>query len=137
MAEGMIKRLHHTLLDIKLIKEYLCSMGPNGTMNMTDLTTKVCFLLSICGLMRADDLACMDAEKCMVTSAEVMLKVIIPKEKRGGQCIEKTIIVTTNSDEMLCPVQAFNEYHMHTTHADKEARWPHHKDPEIDITPLL
>ncbi|KAG0038648.1 hypothetical protein BGZ83_003029 [Gryganskiella cystojenkinii] len=102
--DGKIKRLHHTLLDIEPIKDYLRRMGPNKTMSLTDLTTKVCFLLSLCGIMRADDLACTDAEKCTVTCAEVTLTVIIPKEKRGGQRIEKSVLVTANSEETLCPV---------------------------------
>jgi hypothetical protein len=71
----------------------LQALGDNHNMDIKNLTAKTSFLLATCGLLRPDDLACMDASQCKTIGDKLELIVVFPKECRGRQTIIKMIII--------------------------------------------
>ena len=87
-------------------------LGPNHSMALLDLTTKLCWLIGVCGFMRPSDIERinLDESVCTTFSDKVILKVVSPKEKRLGQRIQKEIIIRQHDDPLLCPVTASQSY---------------------------
>ncbi|KAF9200651.1 hypothetical protein BGZ59_003151 [Podila verticillata] len=109
-------------------------------MHIRDLTQKVCWLLGIAGFMRPDDIRCTDASLTKVKDGRLILMVIFPKEKHEGQRIEKPVIISPHTDDLLCPVKAYLSYHKRTSMDDKklsEKARQHPKDKQRSITPLI
>jgi hypothetical protein len=100
------KRLRNYDIDMEPLFKRLHDLGSNDTMSMTDLTAKTCFLLSICGLLRADDLQCVDVTQSEVKDDTLTLTVLFPKELRGGLNIIKPVVIRSHPKEECCPVKA-------------------------------
>ncbi|KAF9155012.1 hypothetical protein DFQ26_009890 [Actinomortierella ambigua] len=96
LGTGSVKRLRNDSVDLQPILYGLLAMGNNHAMNMTDLTAKTYFFLAICGLMRTDDLACIDAIKSKASPTQLELVVVLPKEGRNHQLIIKPAIPPLN-----------------------------------------
>ncbi|KAG0283062.1 hypothetical protein BGZ98_006469, partial [Dissophora globulifera] len=127
MGTDSFKRLYNHDIDLGPLMEHLRSLGDNHNMKFVDLTAKTCFLLSICGLLRADDIECVDAALSKVKGDELELMVLFPKELRGGQRIIKPVIIKSHPIEALCPVKAYVEYRRRTSLTDQQARTAHPK----------
>lgn len=107
----------------------------NDDLDMERLTSKVCWLLGLCGFMRPDDIACVDMEKSGITNGRLSLAVVYPKELRGSQRIIKYISISPHPVANLCPVKAYEAY-VQRIH-DHPIRVAHHKDRDRIIMPLL
>ncbi|KAF9146477.1 hypothetical protein BG015_011582, partial [Linnemannia schmuckeri] len=70
-----------------------------------DLTAKTCFRLSVCGVLRADDIECVDVTQSTVKDATVTLTVLFPKELRGDQNIIKPVVIKSHLKEECYPDQ--------------------------------
>jgi hypothetical protein len=84
MGAGTFKRLHNATVDLTPVLSRLQALGSNHSMDIVDLTTKTCFLLTTCGLLRPDDLMCTDVSQCEIIEEDLHLAVVFPKERRGG-----------------------------------------------------
>lgn len=61
--------------------------------------------------MCPDDICCTDASLSKVENGRLILKVIFPKEKHDRHQIEKPVIISPHTDDLLCPVKAYLSYH--------------------------
>ena len=50
------------------------------------------------------------ADRSNVDAGSLRLVVLAPKKRRGGQPIEKLVIIDPHPDPLICPVSAFSEY---------------------------
>ncbi|KAF9200525.1 hypothetical protein BGZ59_003220, partial [Podila verticillata] len=69
------------------------------------------------------------------------LVVILPKERQGRQPIVKTVLIHLHSEEVLCPVHAYQECRWCTATYDEKAQRQHHKLDKalcpLEFTPLI
>lgn len=137
MGKLSTKWLQHKTMDLELIKEELWAYRSNCTMKISQLTTKVCFLLLGCGIMQADDVQNINVVQSKFMRHKVELMVIYPKEKWEGRHIIKTVEVKTHKVEAFCPVRALQAYWCVTAMGDGQAQQPHQKYPDTDYTPLI
>lgn len=137
---GTTKRLVNLSLDLNPILQHFQKLGDNNSMQIRDLTQKVCWLLGIAGFMRLDDIHCTDASLSRIEDGRFILTVIFPKEKRDGQRIEKPVIISPHTDDLFCPVKAYLSYRKRTGKEDtkfSEKARQHLKDKQCSITPLI
>ncbi|KAF9991927.1 hypothetical protein BGZ80_008810, partial [Entomortierella chlamydospora] len=137
MGTGTSKRLYSATVDLAPILAGLRALGDNHNMDIKDLTSKVCFLLATCGILRPDDLACTDASQCKIVEGVLKLVVVFPKEHRGGQSIIKTVDIKPHPVEYFCPVKAYVEYRRRTSDQDRFAKTIHPKSETEYFTPLM
>lgn len=137
MGTNSVKRMYNTQLDLTPVLEGLRALGDNHSMTMKDLTTKLCFLLATCGLLRPDDLACTDVSQCSIKNGDLELVVVFPKEHRGHQMIIKPIVIKAHPVEAFCPVKTYSEYRARTRDQDRFARRTHPKSETVQYTPLV
>ncbi|KAF9119814.1 hypothetical protein BG015_006225 [Linnemannia schmuckeri] len=131
------KRLRNYDIDMAPLLKHLHNLGSNNTMSITDLTAKTCFLLSVCGLLRADDIECVDVTQSTVKDNTLTLTVLFPKELRGGQNIIKPVVIKSHPKEECCPVRAYMEYRRRTETFDEQACKDHPKIASERYTPLI
>ncbi|OMH79599.1 hypothetical protein AX774_g6982 [Zancudomyces culisetae] len=74
------------------------------------LTSKLCFLLVICGFTRPSDIERIDESRTASSLDSVKFTVVEPKEKRMGFSINKTVYISSHRIDYLCPVSAYREY---------------------------
>ncbi|KAF9944206.1 hypothetical protein BGZ72_002661, partial [Mortierella alpina] len=122
-------------INISPALEFLRSLPTNEVMPFLHLTRKLCWLLGVCGFLRPDDIRCIDVCRSTWSTSTLVLFIPLPKEKRMGNRIEKTVTIHANKDPRLCPVAAYACYLTRT--ADHPLEIPHPKDNEITITPLI
>lgn len=137
---GSIKRFANLSLDLNPILQHFQKLGDNNNMHIRDLMQKVCWLLGIAGFMHLDDIHCTDASLSRVENGRLILTVIYPKEKRDGQRIEKPVIISPHTDDLLCLVKAYLSYHERTSMDDtklSDKAQQHPKDMQCSITPLI
>jgi len=137
MGTSGFKRLRNYEIDMSPLLNYLKDLGDNHNMSMEHLTAKTCFLLSVCGLLRADDLECTDVSQSKISGGNLTLTVLFPKELRGGESIIKPVVVSSHPVEALCPVKAYAEYRRRTEADDDRARKAHPKIKTERYTPLI
>ncbi|KAF9931422.1 hypothetical protein FBU30_010259 [Linnemannia zychae] len=130
-----VKRLRSNLIDINPVIRHLKALGPNRSINITNLTKKLCWLLATCGFLHPDDLRCTNAKASCIVKENLELEVLFPKEMRQGQKIIKPVVIQPHPDEALCPVRAFIEYRNRTQAGDQEILHP--KDPKKLYIPLI
>lgn len=137
VQESTIRADRSRPVDIQPIIQHFHGLGPNYSMALLDLTTKLCWLLGVCGFMRPSDIERinLDESVCTTFSDKVILKVVAPKEKRLGQRIQKEIIIRQHDDPLLCPVAALQSYL--SRHAHHPCRFPHPALPHVSIHYLL
>lgn len=122
-------------LDISPALTFLQSLPVNDDMPLLQLTRKLCWLLGVCGFLRADDIHCIDVSRTQCSDDHLALFIPLPKEKRKGMRIEKVVHIMANSDPTLCPVTAYRSYLSRV--ADFPSEVPHPKDDKITISPLV
>ncbi|RKP05650.1 hypothetical protein THASP1DRAFT_19544, partial [Thamnocephalis sphaerospora] len=109
--------------------------GDNASLNMLQLTQKLCWLLAICGFIRPSDVARIDDICTVRTDLTLKLVVVVPKEKRNGQRIEKVISVTSHRNPVLCPVTAYTAYRARFDSNVSPAQHPIPSD--LEYSPLV
>ncbi|KAF9373250.1 hypothetical protein CPB97_000700, partial [Podila verticillata] len=98
-------------VDITPVLEHFRAQGPNEALTTIFLTTKLCWLLVVCGFMRPSDIAHTDLSKShILPSGAVELHVAGPKEKRQKQPIIKSVFIHPHEDQLICPVAAYSAY---------------------------
>ncbi|KAF9369530.1 hypothetical protein CPC16_004443 [Podila verticillata] len=141
MGNNTLKHICHHEIDLDPIFSAIQAMGNNTTMSTKQLTSKTCFLLGLIGFLRPDDLACVDAAQCQICNKTLELVIVLPKERWGRQPIIKTVLIWSHTDEILCPVKAYQEYRRHMAIHDDRARRQHHKFDQalcpLEFTPLI
>ncbi|OMJ16394.1 hypothetical protein AYI69_g7850, partial [Smittium culicis] len=73
-----------------------------------DLTAKTCWLIAICGLMRASDIHRIDDIRTIRKDNSVVFVILAPKEKRQGRPIERPCEIKSHTNLMFCPVHAYD-----------------------------
>jgi hypothetical protein len=123
--------------DIKPVIDHLHSLGTNSDLTTLQLTQKLCWLLGTCGLLRANDIMCINIndEKFQLSDNSVTLPILLPKETRGGKRICKYIPIKSHNDPLLCPINALREYMNRIK--DHPLVLPHPKDESVTYGPLL
>ncbi|GJJ71481.1 hypothetical protein EMPS_03831 [Entomortierella parvispora] len=136
-----LKRLRHDDADTTPIFIEILKKGENKGLNIRHLTSKTCFLLGLVGLLRPDDLACIDTKQCRIRDGVLELTIVSPKERRDGQRIIKTVLIHPHTDPIFCPVEVYQEYRRRTEKHDEHARQQHPKLDkellEVEIIPLI
>ncbi|PVV02173.1 hypothetical protein BB560_003381, partial [Smittium megazygosporum] len=84
--------------------------GITENLNLRQLTTKLCWLLSICGFLRSSDIHRIDDSQTTITDELVRFVIIGPKEKRKGSAIIKPCEIKRHTDIILCPVHTYKVY---------------------------
>ncbi|KAI8136900.1 hypothetical protein BJV82DRAFT_526262, partial [Fennellomyces sp. T-0311] len=96
--------------DIQPAIQHIHDLGSNDNMRPIDLTCKLCFLLAITRFLRPSDIERVDDAHSEVTSTQLRLVVVRPKEKRSSQRIKKVIHVRRHQVTYLCPVTTYEPY---------------------------
>ncbi|OMJ09965.1 hypothetical protein AYI69_g10433 [Smittium culicis] len=91
-------------------KSLLSTLGPTIELNFKQLTAKICWLLAVTGLLIASGIHRIDDSLSRIEKIELHLVIVEPKEKWGGQAVEKPCLITSHTDSILCPVIAYKVY---------------------------
>ncbi|OMJ25148.1 hypothetical protein AYI70_g1099 [Smittium culicis] len=110
VEEMNIKTYNGLDLDITPILDRFESDGPSDTLTIKDLTSKICWLLAVCGLLRASDIHRIDDIRTIVYDHELRFIIVASKEKRGGRPIEKQCVFKAHNNRLLFPVYAYKIY---------------------------
>ncbi|OMJ30025.1 hypothetical protein AYI69_g445, partial [Smittium culicis] len=97
-------------IDISPILFKINEWGDTSKLDNNKLTTKCCWLLSLCGFLRASDIHRIDDARTIITNGTLKLVIIAPKEKRNGQPIERPCEINSHPNPRLCPVLAYTIY---------------------------
>jgi len=124
-------------VDITPILTHFRALGPNDALSIPELTTKLCWLLGVCGFLRPSDIERIDLAQCDWTSFDdrILLKVVAPKEKRLGQRITKSVTIQRHQEVHCCPVDAFRTYHRRMAY--RPCSFPHPALPHVSLHYLL
>ncbi|KAF9207926.1 hypothetical protein BGZ49_010201 [Haplosporangium sp. Z 27] len=135
VAAAGVNRIRSIDVDLSPVFQYFIRLGDNSKMTLLQLSQKLCWLLGTCGLMRPDDIRCIDVSKSNVTEGNLNLEVVFPKERRGKRKIIKTIKVWHHSVSELCPVKTYSTYRLLTSSYDKPTVHPKHdNEPIVPLT---
>ncbi|KAI7862714.1 uncharacterized protein EV154DRAFT_433286 [Mucor mucedo] len=116
--------------------DFVLGLGENQSMNLLQLTQKLCFLLGITGFLRPSDIERIDDSKTMVTAESLRLVILAPKEKRAGRPIEKVVVISNHSSPLLCPVATYQTYKTHFR-AEPPIIRQHARLPQFTYTALV
>ncbi|PVU95345.1 hypothetical protein BB561_001890 [Smittium simulii] len=108
--ETKIKSFVSPEIDISPIVLKINEWGDTSGLDNQKLTTKCCWLLSLCGFLRASDIHRIDDARTIITENTLKLVIIAPKEKRKGQPIERLCEINRHPNHILCPVLAYTVY---------------------------
>ncbi|OLY78240.1 hypothetical protein AYI68_g7714 [Smittium mucronatum] len=97
-------------MDISPIIEYFRELGDNEQLKIKSLNSKTCWLLAVCGFMRASDIHRIDDAHTTKIDGKLKLVIVAPKEKRKGRLIIRPCEISCHSDKLLCPVEAYRAY---------------------------
>ncbi|KAG2191001.1 hypothetical protein INT47_006018 [Mucor saturninus] len=116
--------------------DFVLGLGKNQSMNLLQLTQKLCFLLGITGFLRPSDIERIDDSKTMVTTESLRSVILAPKEKRAGRPIEKVVVISNHSSPLLCPVATYQTYKTHFL-AEPPIIRQHARLPQFTYTALV
>ncbi|PVU85722.1 hypothetical protein BB561_006908, partial [Smittium simulii] len=105
-----IKSFVNPEIDISPIVLKINKWGDTSGLDNQKLTTKCCWLLSLCGFLRASDIHRIDDARTIITEDTLKLVIIAPKEKQKGQSIERPCKINRHPNHILCPVLAYTVY---------------------------
>ncbi|PVU89191.1 hypothetical protein BB561_005498 [Smittium simulii] len=86
------------------------SINPNSELSVKDLTTKLACLLAVTGMLRASNIHHIDDARSQIINGSLHLLIVAPKEKRGGQHIERPCQIMEHTNPSICPVKVYTEY---------------------------
>ncbi|OMJ16010.1 hypothetical protein AYI70_g6867 [Smittium culicis] len=96
-------------MDISPVIEYFREIGDNEKLNIKSLTSKKCWLLAVCGFMRARDVHRIDDAQTTKIDGTLKLVIVALKDKRKARPIIKPCEISCQSDKLLCPVEAYRD----------------------------
>ncbi|KAG2227564.1 hypothetical protein INT45_002249 [Circinella minor] len=137
LNEQTIRSFDKPQYDITPVIQHIITLGNNATMRPIDLTRKLCFLLAITGFLRPSDIERIDDNKTSITSRGLRLIIAVPKEKRRRQPIEKVITIKPHSNQLLCPVQAYQDYKVRFCQVPCRRSYPIPKGPRAFVYRLI
>ncbi|PVU98043.1 hypothetical protein BB561_000168, partial [Smittium simulii] len=85
-------------------------LGPTNLLSLKDLTEKPCWLLAVCGFMRASNMHRIDVVKTTLSDTSVCFVIVAPKEKQQGRPIERPYKIRAHKNKLMCPVDAYRIY---------------------------
>jgi hypothetical protein len=132
-----IKKIRELDVDLDPILQFFSGQGSLSTMPMKQLTERLCWMLTVVGMLRPDSILCIDLSSTdfKITDDFAVLPIHGPKEKRGGQSISWCLTVRRHDNPLLCPVATIAEYCSRIK--EHPCSVPHHKNPNIMYTPLV
>ncbi|KAG0195688.1 hypothetical protein BGX33_002804, partial [Mortierella sp. NVP41] len=135
-----LKKVKNIPVDISPVLALFRAWGPNESLSLNDLISKLAWLLGICGFLRPDDIRCIDVAKSKVNTEGILLvHLVAPKEKVDGKSTVVDVHISPAADPLICPVQAYSEYLSRLPPNLLSLR--HHKhtrmSPRPDTVPLL
>ncbi|PVU86099.1 hypothetical protein BB560_006806, partial [Smittium megazygosporum] len=110
-------------------------MGPTEQLPIKELTSKMCWLIAVCGMLRASDIHRINDDKTVLGSDYVESTVVAPKEKRKGQIIEKPCKIKAHAKKLLCLVTAYKVYK--NTVAINKCQRAHENNKELILNHLV
>ncbi|OMJ12173.1 hypothetical protein AYI69_g9523, partial [Smittium culicis] len=110
IEEMSIKSFVKGNINITASLNYISSLGQTDQLKTKDLTAKTCWLIAICGLMRASDIHRIDDIRTIRKDNSVVFVILAPKEKRQGRPIERPCEIKSHTNLMFCPVHAYDVY---------------------------
>ncbi|KAG2187196.1 hypothetical protein INT44_004868 [Umbelopsis vinacea] len=132
-----VRQEKNTSVDINPVTHHFRNLGSNSLLPIAQLTSKLCWLLGVCGFLRASDIEriCLDASDWQSHPNKLILVVVGPKEKRSGQRVRRTVYIDAHPETALCPVSAFRTYV--ARHASFPCRKPHPWLEHVTINYLM
>jgi hypothetical protein len=135
-----LKKVKNIPVDISPVLALFRSWGPNESLSLNDLVSKLAWLLGVCGFLRPDDVRCIDVAKSKVNKEGILVvHLVAPKEKVDGESTAVDVHISPVSDSLVCPVQAYLTYLSRLPPNLPPLR--HHKhtetSPRPDTVPLL
>ncbi|PVU91960.1 hypothetical protein BB561_004095 [Smittium simulii] len=100
--ETEIKSFVNPEIDISPIVSRINEWGETSGLDNLKLTTKCCWLLSLCGYLRASDIHRIDDARTIITENTLKL--------RKGQPIERPCEINRHPNHILCPVLAYTVF---------------------------
>ncbi|PVU89610.1 hypothetical protein BB561_005264 [Smittium simulii] len=135
IEEMSIKSFVEFKIDIAPIVSYFQRLGPTNLLSLKDLTEKTCWLLAVCGFMRASDMHRIDDVRTTLSDTSVCFVIVAPKEKRQGRPIERPCEIKAHNNKLMCPVDAYRIYKQKV--ANVPCTSPHVNDNDIIINHLF
>ncbi|PVV00297.1 hypothetical protein BB560_005327, partial [Smittium megazygosporum] len=132
--DSSIKSFVKPTINITPVIEQLKIWGPSETLSDKDLTSKLCWLLAVTGLLRASDIHRIDDSETKIENGVLNLVIVAPKEKRNGQPIKRPCQISGHLNPILCPVKTYQVYK--TRIATKECLTQHVNDDSLTINSL-
>ncbi|PVV02953.1 hypothetical protein BB560_002580 [Smittium megazygosporum] len=133
--DSSIKSFVKPTINITPVIEQLKIWGPSETLSDKDLTSKLCWLLAVTGLLRASDIHRIDDSETKIKNRVLNLVIVAPKEKRNGQPIKRPCQISGHLNPILCPVKTYQVYK--TRIATKECLIQHVNDDSLTINSLV
>ncbi|OMJ30032.1 hypothetical protein AYI69_g436 [Smittium culicis] len=135
IEETEIKSFVNPVINITPVIEKLHEWGENNKLDIMKLTTKCCWLLALCGFLRASDIHRIDDARTTICNGTLNIVIIAPKEKRKGQQIERPCEINSHPNPILCPVAAYTVYK--STVATELCPTPHTNNKDLTINVLF
>ncbi|OMJ07096.1 hypothetical protein AYI70_g12433 [Smittium culicis] len=110
LEETNIKSFVKPKIDISPVIQYFMELGPTDQLEVGLLTAKTCWLLAICGFLRANDLHRIYDKQSVIVDGILKIVIMLPKEKRGGRPIIRPCEISSHKDTLLCPVETYKVY---------------------------
>ncbi|PVU91406.1 hypothetical protein BB561_004407 [Smittium simulii] len=110
LNEFSIKSFVKPKINILTVLNTLSNWGLNSELSVKDLTTKLAWLLAVTGMLRASDIHRIDDARSQIINGSLHLVIVAPKEKRGGQPIERPCQIMEHTNPSICPVKVYTEY---------------------------
>ncbi|PVU92583.1 hypothetical protein BB561_003738 [Smittium simulii] len=77
-----------------------------------ELTAKTCWLIAVCGFLRASGIHRVDNGRTEISNNSIKLIICAPKEKRKSSPIVRLVEIIAHSNKILCPVIACPKPHV-------------------------
>ncbi|PVU88060.1 hypothetical protein BB561_006052 [Smittium simulii] len=107
LNESDLIKVTNNFINIKPIIGHFKILCPTNSLNTKELTAKTCWLIAVCGFLRASDIHQVDNERTEILNNSIKLIICAPKEKRKSSPIERLVEIKAHSDKILCPEIAY------------------------------
>ncbi|OMJ10348.1 hypothetical protein AYI69_g10283 [Smittium culicis] len=99
--KSCVRRRSRPVMDISPVIKLLREWGQNSTLTTKQITPKLCWLLSVTGFLRANEIHRIDEQCIHIDQGVLNLVIVAPKEKRGDRPIEKPCQTNPQTDIIL------------------------------------
>ncbi|PVU93738.1 hypothetical protein BB561_003071 [Smittium simulii] len=112
LNESSIRSFIKPSINIGPILITFSNWGPNSEIAIKNLTSKLSWLLAVTGLLRSSNIHRIDDARTHITNGALHLVIIAPKEKRGGQPVERPCQIAEHSNPIMCPNSSWMIYRL-------------------------